>query len=166
MSSTSSCPRGQRMPSMRVGENPFNRSVYFIQENRSQPILPFLIVQRRLSQLRQRWRRKSVFRHFLRDERRFSIADGPSTAVSSPRSKASILSSDSVAHLSSISLTRSSSRLSQDFFLNGCKAHRWIFVRLKLAVKSCDLNLSPSLSLLSLHITGRRDPHYSVIVSE
>lgn len=48
------------MPGMRVGENPFNNSVYFVQENYSQPIFLFLVVKSRLSQLRKRRERESV----------------------------------------------------------------------------------------------------------
>src|SRR6267154_6420035 len=57
---------------------------------------------------------RGLLRHFVRDERSSSIADGPSTTDSSPRSNASIRSSDSTAHFASISFIRSSSRLSHN----------------------------------------------------
>ena len=57
---------------------------------------------------------RGLVRHFVRDERSSSIADGPSTTDGSPRSKASIRSSDSTAHFASISFIRSSSRLSHN----------------------------------------------------
>ena len=57
---------------------------------------------------------RGLVRHFVRDERSSSIADGPSTTDSSPRSNASIRASDSTAHFVSISFIRSSSRLSHN----------------------------------------------------
>ena len=50
-------------------------------------------------------------------ERRSLRADGPSVVDNSPRSTASIRSSDSAAHFASISLIRSSSRLPKEYQL-------------------------------------------------
>jgi hypothetical protein len=118
MSAATSCSRRQRVPCMRVGENSCHRSINFIQEDCSQPVLLLLVMHRRQRQLSKRRCRKSIVRHFLRDERRSCRAAGPLTADNSPRSTASIRSSDSEAHFASISLMRDSSRLSHSRSIN------------------------------------------------
>src|SRR5712691_5167888 len=113
MSSATPCSCGQWMSGVRKTQNSFNCGTTLPEKDSSESALFLLVMKRRFRQLRKRSRSKSVLRHLLRDERSSSSADGPSTAASSPLSNASMRSSDSAAHLASISLLRDSSRLSQ-----------------------------------------------------
>jgi hypothetical protein len=78
-------------------------------------IFTLLVIKYCLRQLLERGGRKAILSHFLSEERRSRRADGPSTVSNSPRSTASIRSSDSAAHFASMSLTRASSRLPTEY---------------------------------------------------
>src|SRR2546426_2613512 len=118
MGTAAPCPDRQRVPCIGVRQNSRKCGINLVQEDSSKSPLPLLVTQNRLVQLCKRRRSKSIARHSLRDERRSWRAAGPSTAGSSPRSYASIRSSDSAAHFVSISLMRASSRLSQSRSIN------------------------------------------------
>lgn len=109
--SSGSCREG--MPCVRETQDSLDRCINFIEEDGAESDFFLLIVSSSFLQFGKRGGSKSVLRHFLRDERSSSSAEDPSTTGSSPRSNASILSSDSAAHLVSISCMCSSSRLSQ-----------------------------------------------------